>query len=223
MSDGNPNKRGVRVALTKNEASAGPGKELVELSKGWLADGRFESKELEELRAWLAGAPDDTLPAIQFLKKEVERRVFDGGYLPNQLADIQNALLRVIPKKDRDEAKRTRNAGALEEWERSAPEREVARAIAIQDRRERSGRLRDRYANVWANEPATDAQLKFIRDLGGNLPATATKLEASDAIQALLGRESAPSGTHVWGRILAFVVLGVMILIGVMAKCASVH
>jgi len=34
LTDGNTDKKGVRVALTKAQAASGPGNELVELSKG---------------------------------------------------------------------------------------------------------------------------------------------------------------------------------------------
>jgi len=58
------------VALSKTQAASGPGKELVELSKGWLADGKFEAGELAQLKAWLARTSPDSLPAAQFLRKK---------------------------------------------------------------------------------------------------------------------------------------------------------
>jgi len=53
------------------------------------------------LKAWLARTPDDALPAARFLREEVERSIIASGYLPNQLLQIQSALFRVIPVKER--------------------------------------------------------------------------------------------------------------------------
>ncbi len=186
MSDNPEKPKSVRVALTKTQAAEGLGRELIELSRGWLEDGKLEAHELDELRAWLAKAPPDSIPAIQFIKEEVQRYIEDGEVCDWELCRLQAALIRVIPPKERAEAKAAREAVARVEWEKRAPEREAAKRASA----ERSRELRERYAEIWAEEPATEAQLEFIRSLGGSLSSSASKLEASELIDRLLGRES---------------------------------
>jgi hypothetical protein len=218
MTDGNTEKKGARVALSKTQAASGPGKELVELSKGWLADGKFEAGELAQLKAWLARTSPDSLPAAQFLREEVDRSIIASGYLPNQLLKIQSALFRVIPKRERAEAKEAQQKVIQQEWEQRAPEREAAREASA----EHSRRLRERYAGVWAHEPATDAQLEFIRSLGGSLPDTASKLEASDTINRLLGRTSTRSTPASRSTLIPLAVIG-LILLSLLVECAVVQ
>ena len=146
MSEEVQKKKGARVALTKKQAAEGLGVELVNLSRRWLADGKFEPKECEVLRAWLAKVPSDSLPAIRFLKEEVERCLVVGGVCVWDLVRIQNALIRVIPQKEREEAKAARNEVARVEWEKQEPERKAARQASA----ECSRALRERYADVWA-------------------------------------------------------------------------
>lgn len=204
-------KKGARIALTKTQAAEGLGRELIELSRTWLADGKFDARELDELKAWLAKVPADSIPAIRFLKEEVHRYIADGEIYDWELSRLQAALIRVIPLKEREEAKTARSEAARIEWEQRAPEREAAqRASTV-----RSRELRERYAAIWATEPATEAQLDFIRDLGGNLPSSASKLEASEMIDRLLGREVTPSSSSMSSGCLSVVVFGVMVVVAV--------
>ena len=209
MSDDTAKKKAVRVALTKTHAAEGLGRELIELSRTLLADGKFELRELEELKAWLAKVPDDSIPAIRFLKEEIQRYVADGEIYDWELSRLQAALIRVIPPKDREDAKMARNEAARVEWAQRAPEREAAQRASA----ECSHALRERYADVWAKEPATEAQLDFIRDLGGDLSPSATKLEALEMIDRLLGREVAPS--RATSGCLSVVVFCVILVAGV--------
>jgi hypothetical protein len=192
MNDDIPKKKGARVALTKTEAEEGFGLELIELSRTWLADGKFDIHELDELKAWLAKVPDDGIPAIRFLKEEVQRYFDDGEIYSWKLSRLQASLIRVIPPKDREEAKCARSEAARIEWEKRAPERDAARRASVEQFRE----ARERHADEWAEEPATEAQLEYIRDLGGSLTESASKLEASEKIDQLLGRKAEPSSSR---------------------------
>ncbi len=189
-------RKGTRVALTKKEAAEGLGLELINLSRTWLADGKLVRSELDELRAWLARVPPNSIPALRFIKEEVERCVGDGDVGDRELSKVQKALIRVIPPKERGVAKTARDAASMAEWERLAPEREAARQKWQRASAEKWRALRERYADEWAGEPATDAQLALIRELGGTVPDLASKLEASDTIERLLSaRGSAGSST----------------------------
>lgn len=209
MADQHPKKSSARVALTKAQATEGLGRELIEMSRAWLADGKFDAQELEQLRAWLQKVPADSVPAMRFLKEEVQRYVADGEIHDWELDRLHAALMRVIPPKEREEAKNARSEAARVLWEKRAPERESARRAAA----ERSQELRERYAGIWTKESATDAQLEFIRELGGTLPKSASKLEASETIDRLLGREVvSASSTKRSGCLPTIVVAAVTVL-----------
>lgn len=190
MSDDAPKKKAVRVALTKTQAAQGLGRELIELSRGWLADGKFDPRELKELKTWLSNVPDESLPAIRFLKEEVQRYIENGEIYDWELARLHAALIRVIPPKDREQANAARNEISRVECEQGAPEREAARHRSAEQSRE----IRERHSERWAKKPATEAQLEFIRNLGGQLPLGASMLEASEMIDRLLGNEVTPAG-----------------------------
>lgn len=187
MSEETPKPRPVRVALTQKQAGEALGVELISLSGKWLADGKFDGMELTELQMWLAKVPDDTIPAIRYLKEEVERYLEDGEILPWELARLQAALMRVIPPDQRAAAKAARDAHAASE---AALMREVKAATRDEDREAYWHAVRARNRNNWTADPATKAQRDYIRDLGGRLPAGATKLEASEVLDRLLGNEA---------------------------------
>jgi hypothetical protein len=186
MNDDTSKKKGGRVALSKNQASEGLGRELVELSSKWLADGKFDSNELEELTAWLAKVPVDSLPAIRFLKEEVERFISAGEISEWELSRLQNAVIRVIPQRERQEAKSARAEFDRVNSEIRAREREKNR----QEKDEYWRGLRKQYASDWENESASDAQLDFIRDLGGKVSSEISKLEAAELIDDLLNKNA---------------------------------
>ena len=191
MGDDTTKKKGVRLTMTKSQAEEGLGRELVELSRNWLEDGKLEPHELEQLRAWLAKVPPDSIPAIRFVKEEVERCVAVGLADEWAATRIQGALIRVLPLADREVAKVARDKVGLAEWEKLAPEREARRRASA----ERSKTLRERYAEQWAGESATEDQIEFIRDLGENIPSNVSKLEASNEITKLLARKQAARGS----------------------------
>lgn len=211
MNDEIPKKRGARVALTKKEAAEDLGRELIRLSREWLADGRLDERELDELKVWLAKIPDDALPAIRFLKEEVERYLADGVIYEWELLRLQAALIRILPPEERAEAKAAKDEAARKAYELAAPERK-ARQIRNQEASAvRSRALRERYADEWANEPATDAQLEYIRDLGGSISPSASKLQASDTIDRLLGNKASPLSFGC----MAVIVVGLVVWVGV--------
>jgi hypothetical protein len=211
MADEIPKKKRVRVSMTKGQLAEGLGRELLELSNTWLRDGKLEVRELEELKAWLANAPSDSIPAIRFLREEVERYIADGQVHDWELSRLQAALIRVLPQKERGEAKNARSDAARIEWVKRAPERQEAQRASAEHWRE----VHERYASVWAHEPATEAQLDFIRDLGGDLSPSASKLEASETINRLLGREITPTSLTKNSGCLPLLVIGLAAAAGV--------
>jgi hypothetical protein len=186
MSEEKPRPRPTRVALTQKQAAEALGVELIELSGKWLADGKFDGLELTELQMWLAKVPEDTIPAIRFLKEEVARYLEDGEILPWELARLQAALMRIIPPDQRAVAKAARDAHAASEAELMHEVREAARN---EDRAAYWQAVRARNKDNWTADPATKAQRDYIRDLGGSLPRGATKLDASQVLDRLLANE----------------------------------
>jgi hypothetical protein len=184
MNGDTPQKKSVRVALTKDQGAEGLGRALVDLSRAWIAGGEFRQEDLEKLKAWLATVKSDSLPAIQFLKDVIRHYPANRALQEWELRHIQVDLIRVLPKKEREEAKAAYQTLVHAAWAQHAPEREAARLASAEHSRD----LRKRYAHEWARQPATEEQLDFILRLGGNLPAAASKLEASDMINRLLGR-----------------------------------
>jgi head-tail adaptor len=166
-----------RAVLTKSEATGELGRELINLIRGWLAGGKFERQGLEELEAWLAKAPQDSLAAIHFLREQVTRAMADGNVQDWHLRHLHDALLRVLPPKERDVAKAERIQLNQSNWLREQSER------ASREQSERA--TQEHNAETMAHEPASVAQLNYIDDLGGHLPASSSQLEASELIQKL--------------------------------------
>ncbi len=175
-------KKSARVTLTKKQASGGVGKSLLEICVEWLEDGKFEEHELEELENWLESVPTGALPATDFLKEEVEDVIELSDKWPTDYGRIHRALLRVVPKEERDVAKAARREAIADEIEKDAPQREARRRQKMRE----SAELRRRYAEEWREEPASEAQREFISELGGSLSDRASMLDASYLIEELL-------------------------------------
>ncbi len=103
------------------------------------------------------------LPALAFLKGEIEDILEDGKITPSERVDLFKAIERVLPTEFRAEAKARRlHAQGLAETE-------------DEERRP-----------IWHEDPPTDAQLRYLADLGGDPRGIRTKGEASDAIDQLV-------------------------------------
>lgn len=103
------------------------------------------------------------LPAADFLREELGGILSDGRITPAESKHLIAALARVLPKAERDEL---------------AVDLEVERAF--------------QEIEAWRDDPASDKQVSFVRELGGTLPDGATKGEASDLIEELLATTKQP-------------------------------
>lgn len=173
-----------RVSMTKKQSTESAGIELIELCRDWMEDGKLDERELAELRQWLFDVPDDALPAIRYLKEEIRQVLADGRVDEWEMDRIHLALLRTLPKEEREAADSARNIirrGKLDE-------QEAIREGMRRDRDEYWKNERKKNQKLWSQQPATEAQIDFIIDLGGSPARRLSKLDASFTIDRLLGK-----------------------------------
>ncbi len=184
--DPTPPESRKRVVLTSKEAAAGFGRALCENANNLLADGKLDATEALALKQWLEACGESDLPALNYVREEVQRYTIGGEILPWELGRLQLALERILPAADRAIAKAARKKAEAEMEAREEAESEASREAKRQvwESRRTSG----------AEESPTKAQLKFIEDLGGTVSPDATKRDASETIGRLLAeRESSES------------------------------
>ena len=178
-----------RVTLTAKQAAEGFGKALCEVANNLLADGKLTKEEVAAMSQWLDTCEDPGLSAFTYLREEMQRYAADGIIHAWELGRLQMALERILPASDRAIAKEARKKAETEA---------AARDEAATESERESERLNfEKRQAVQKSEKPTEAQLKFIADLGGSLPLNATKQNASELIGQLLAErdeaEPAPS------------------------------
>lgn len=181
--DSTPSEIRKRIVLTSKEAAEGFGRALCENANNLLADGKIDASEAAALKQWLDACSDSDLPALNYIREEVHRYTIDGEILPWELGRLQLALERILPVSDRAIAKAARKKAEAEMEASEAAESEASREAKRQNLEKRRSRPTD--------DVATEAQMKFIEDLGGTISVNATKHEASELIGRLLAERDA--------------------------------
>ena len=180
-----PSENRKRVTLTSKEAANGFGRALCEIANNLLADGKLDASEATALQQWLDACGEVDLPALNYVREEVERYAKDGTILPWELGRLQLALERILPASDRAIAKAARMEAEAK--------LEAIEAAESEESREAKRQSLERLRAPQSEEGMTKAQAKFIEDLGGSISINASKHEASELIGSLLAeREDEP-------------------------------
>lgn len=94
-----------RVSLSRAEAQAGAGAELLALCQSITADGSLDKREIAELTLWLRAFRGSDLPAIAFLSETVERIIADGRVTYEEREELYRAIESVLPADARKAAR----------------------------------------------------------------------------------------------------------------------
>lgn len=173
-----------RVTLTKAQASSPFGQSLISFFHSAAEDRRLSIDEVRRLDTLLRGAPGD-VAAVEFLGQLTTAILFDGVLDDLEAFQLRMAIERVVPLSDRRVIQQK-----LASIERPAPVRYESVNDSDDDLE-----LDD--------EPATERQLAYIRDLGGTAPPGLGKWAASELIDKL---KICPSPRQImvlrfWGRL----------------------
>lgn len=123
------------------------------------SDGHISDSEIRDLDAWVQQTrKTNPLPALAFLGDVLHAVLQDGRIEESERVELHHAILRVLPPKAREAAKEQK-------------------CIAIKNARDMINAKRDK---------ATERQLQYIEDLGGDAKEGMTKSQASELIQSLL-------------------------------------
>lgn len=164
-----------RVKLNDDDLATEAGLGLLALLEQITADGTVTKDEVRELGAWLESvAATATVPGLHCLREEVAGILADNRITEPELRVLRDAVLRVLPAKARKKA----DARFYAARQRATIERELAHGY---DRAQ--------------PQPATEAQLAYIRDLGGAIPEGLDTGSASTLITTLL--ETRPTARRV--------------------------
>lgn len=118
-----PSPRGGRqLSITKKQSEMQSGAELLALVRSVSTDGVLSDAETMDLHRWLDANEGDSLPAAAFLRETVERILADGVVTEAERQELHDAVIRVLPPAERDDAKMARFnvAFAKQEEERAA-------------------------------------------------------------------------------------------------------
>jgi DNA polymerase III epsilon subunit-like protein len=178
------NEKKRRLSLTKRQLDEEVGAALLALLERIVADGSLSDEEIKDLTDWLLQNQGGDLPAIEHLIDVVKDIVADGKITDSERVDLFLGIEKVLPVTERRVAKAAR---------------EDAEARAIVNRQPKIGRdeLKEMieeprapaHERSWRGDPMTEAQNAFIRSLGGSIRANASKGEASQLIDTLLGNK----------------------------------
>jgi hypothetical protein len=149
--------KGTRIALTPAQRESPIGQELINLLIQISHDGPVTEKGIRQLNDWLEVRADSEILAIDFLLG-ISRKVLRlGKATREEMCEMQLAIERVLPKNLRPDIVEKRREVWLQDW------------IHSSDR-----------------PKATEAQLDYIRGLGGTPPPGLNVPEASELIERLL-------------------------------------
>ena len=179
-----------RVSLTKKQLAEEQGAKLLSLLCEITADGSLSEEEVKNLGDWLLENQALDYPSVGLLLEVLARVLADGTVSVEERLEIHLAIERVLPVTERSRVKESREAA--EEIERQE-RRDERRGKAAQFAESESASVESvsfaRREASWRDDPATEAQRKFLKSLGGALRAGATKGEASSIIDARLGNQ----------------------------------
>lgn len=146
-----------RVTMTKSQAASPFGQELIRHALTMSEDGDITQEEVVLLLQLLRRGPPE-FACVAFLRSQCEAVLVDGTVSPAEQFEIKLAVERALPKWFREE---------------------------FAGRTEGIVPYRSPRARTEIEELATDRQLAYIRDLGGEVDGRLSKQQASDLISVL--------------------------------------
>jgi hypothetical protein len=183
-----------RSSLTKRQLAEKGGAELLQILCAIGEDGKVTDDEIVDFKAWLNEHRHSDIPAISTLSETVDRILADCMVTEDERLELILAIERVLPVAERRMVRKAR----LGEPTSASPD---DRVLTLQDLKETSRRTAKEQKEAaeddetgpepydWRIDPATDRQRDYIKALGGRLPINATKGEASNLIESLLGNK----------------------------------
>lgn len=149
----------ARVSLSEKQLSDNETASLCVMLIELSSDGHISDGEIRDLDVWVQQTrKTNALPALAFLGDVLHAVLQDGRIEESERAELHHAILRVLPPKAREAAKEQKR-------------------IAIKKARDVINAERDK---------ATERQLQYIEDLGGDAEQDLTKSQASELINSLL-------------------------------------
>lgn len=182
--------RRPRVLLTKHEAATECGSDLLTLLCEIGHDGDLSPDEVDRLRLWLEEHGNSPIAGIQHLTAVVGEALRDGVLTDDERVEILLEIERVLPVRERAAVVDARRQRERIRWAEERSARAAERDAAYERALEATGDDSD----DWEDDPATDAQLRYIRALGDFTSAPTRKGEASEIIETLLAQPKRPSG-----------------------------
>jgi DNA polymerase III epsilon subunit-like protein len=180
-----------RLSLTKRQMEEETGAALLALLGRIVADGVLSDADIDALTHWLLENQSEDLPAVGYLLEIVSDIVADGKITDSERVDLFLGIEKVLPVTERRVAKAAREE--TEAKARRENEPKISRADLEAMRSVADQPLRPSREAGWRADPMTEPQAAFIRSLGGTIRRSATKGEASDLIESLLGKKQITS------------------------------
>jgi len=161
--------KGARISLTSSQMQLPSVMELLNLLTDITKDGLVNDAGANRLLVWLDGNPNSEMPAIGYLSSIARLVLAEGDLNPKNhpefliVLELQKAIERVLPKKNRD--------------------------LVIEKRQAIEAKIREDLPEAKASE----SQLDYIRGLGGNASPDLTISEAHRLIDQLLEKAPNPT------------------------------
>jgi hypothetical protein len=179
-----------RLSLTKAQLREEIGAALLDILKSITGDGELAQTEIEQLAQWLQTNAASEIPAIAHLATILRRVLADGVVSPDERLELQLGIEKVLPLTERGFAKAARETKERETRTEKITRDNLVKMVADSASKEdnEDEEFYRKARRDWRNDPMTDRQRDYIFDLGGSIHAGATKGEASDLIETLLGQ-----------------------------------
>jgi len=189
-----------RLSLTKRQLEEECGMQMLNLLSRITADGVLSDDEIKELADWLLQHQGHDLPAIAYLIDVVHGILADGRISDSERVDLFFAIEKVLPPTERRTAREARvHADATSTESLPKIGRDDLKKMTTTDKLPKGPSDAG-----WRADPMTEAQRAFIKSMNGSIRNGATKGEASDMIESLLGNKPITSRQQMvmrfWGR-----------------------
>ena len=153
-----------RLTLTKAQLSSPEGQAIVRKLEEFSGDGFLDLKEAKQLLAWSQVDGRHEFPAMRELRDLLVDILADGKLDKSEESELFRLVKRIVPPDLRREINQVRRESLAEEREDEREERRLVGGLA------------------------SDAQLNYIRDLGGNPSPNLRKFAASTLIDELVSK-----------------------------------
>lgn len=133
-----------RLSLTKTQAQAGVGAELLALCQSITEDGKLQKEEIKALRDWLGINQNSDFPSIGFLCETVGRIIADRIVTSEERKELYSAIESILPPEARQAATIKRKAieavakSKVRKAKNQIKETEKAKRKAEREQRERN-------------------------------------------------------------------------------------